>query len=549
MGQMKTPGVYIVEKNAFPNSVVQVPTAVPVFIGHTEKAENGAKSLTEKPWKITSMVEYFNHFGGPPTPLFSITEKKAAPAPKGAKKAAAKEGDEAAAETPAEGAAPAKKFVLDDFTIAQSGNKYSLFYSMLLFFQNGGGPCYVTSIGDYNTDFEPAKFQKGIDLLVKEQEPTMIVMPELVQLEFADCIKIQQYSLMHCAEVMQNRVAILDIFNGDKDRQDPDAGDVINSFREGIGINNLDFASAYYPWINTSIVDDSSLSFLNIEPASLENLKGYMTTELNQPVDDQIAILDPQMDKEKIDKLNIVKQQHVDLIAEVKTDYDLSDPASISKFKSANKSISKVSTIFNSVLKEIKTQINLLPPAAAMAGIFTMVDNSRGVWKAPANVSLNSVVSPSVNITHYDQEDLNAPLSGKSINAIRSFVGEGVLVWGARTLDGNSLDWRYINVRRTMIMLEQSIKFATKAYVFEPNTANTWVTLKSMIRNFLTGIWKQGGLAGAVPEDAFSVHVGLGETMTPDDILEGIMRITVLVAISRPAEFIEITFQQQMQKS
>jgi phage tail sheath protein FI len=184
-----------------------------------------------------------------------------------------------------------------------------------------------------------------------------------------------------------------------------------------------------------------------------------------------------------------------------------------------------------------------------MAGIYTMVDNSRGVWKAPANVSLASVISPSVSISAEQQEDLNVTTAGKSINAIRSFIGEGVLVWGARTLDGNSLDWRYVNVRRTMIMLEESCRLAAKALVFEPNVANTWVTIKSMIQNFLTGIWKRGGLAGAVPEDAFSVHVGLGETMTPDDILEGILRVTVLVAMVRPAEFIEITFQQQMQKS
>ena len=89
----------------------------------------------------------------------------------------------------------------------------------------------------------------------------------------------------------------------------------------------------------------------------------------------------------------------------------------------------------------------------------------------------------------------------------------------------------------------------TIAYVFENNNANTWVTVKSTIRNFLTGIWKRGGLAGASPDDAFSVFVGLGETMTPEDILEGILRVTVLVAITRPAEFIEITFQQQMQQS
>jgi phage tail sheath protein FI len=178
-----------------------------------------------------------------------------------------------------------------------------------------------------------------------------------------------------------------------------------------------------------------------------------------------------------------------------------------------------------------------------------MVDNSRGVWKAPANVSLNAVVSPAVNITHDDQEDLNVTTQGKSINAIRPFIGEGTLVWGARTLDGNSQDWRYINVRRTMIMLEESIRLATKAYVFENNDANTWVTIKSMINNFLTGIWKRGGLAGSAAADAFSVHVGLGETMTPNDILDGILRVTVLVALIRPAEFIEITFQQQMQKS
>ena len=98
-------------------------------------------------------------------------------------------------------------------------------------------------------------------------------------------------------------------------------------------------------------------------------------------------------------------------------------------------------------------------------------------------------------------------------------------------------------------MLEESIKLAAKAYVFENNNANTWVTVKSTIRNFLTGIWKRGGLAGAIPDDAFSVFVGLGETMTPEDILEGILRVTVLVAITRPAEFIEITFQQQMQQS
>jgi phage tail sheath protein FI len=183
-----------------------------------------------------------------------------------------------------------------------------------------------------------------------------------------------------------------------------------------------------------------------------------------------------------------------------------------------------------------------------MAGIYTMVDNNVGVFQSPANVSLGSVINPAVSITHNEQEDLNVPLSGKAVNAIRTFPGKGVLVWGARTLDGNSQDFRYISVRRTHIMIEQSIKNATQAYVFEPNTANTWTSIKSMLSNFLTNIWAQGALAGATPADAFSVDVGLGTTMTPVDILDGILRVSIKVAITRPAEFIIITFEQQMQK-
>jgi hypothetical protein len=98
-------------------------------------------------------------------------------------------------------------------------------------------------------------------------------------------------------------------------------------------------------------------------------------------------------------------------------------------------------------------------------------------------------------------------------------------------------------------MIEQSLKAASEAYVFEPNVVNTWVSIRGMMNNFLKDQWKQGALAGGTPEDAFSVDIGLGVTMTATDILDGIMRITVKLAVTRPAEFIVITFQQQMQKS
>ena len=151
-----------------------------------------------------------------------------------------------------------------------------------------------------------------------------------------------------------------------------------------------------------------------------------------------------------------------------------------------------------------------------------------------------------IQINHTEQESLNIDaISGKSINAIRSFPGIGVLVWGARTLDGNSLDWRYINVRRTMICIEQSCKNACKSFVFEPNDANTWLNIKAMIENFLNTLWRQGGLAGATPNDAFFVQCGLGTTMTSNDILDGKLIVNIGVALTRPAEFIVISFKQQ----
>ena len=496
MAAMKTPGVYIVEKNAFPNSVVEVATAVPAFIGHTEIAVNGNKSLTNKPWRITSMAEYRSYFGGEPSPVFEIQE--------------------------AEGSEPELMLGGKGYKLVQSNPAYSLYYNMLLFYANGGGPCYIVSVGDYTKDFEADKFTAGVETLVKEQEPTVVLVPEAVCLAKEACVGVQQAVLMHCGNKMKNRFAILDVFGGYKGRQDPD-GDSVMEFREAIGSNFLAFGAAYYPWLNTSVVSEKSITYANVD---IPKLKELLEAEIAEWKDEnRQAQLTEQL----------VKLEDAELAP---VDRDLLHTILLQN-----------SQVYRSVLKEIRQKVNLLPPGAAMAGLYTMVDNTRGVWKAPANYSLCNVVTPTVNISHDDQEDLNVPLSGKAVNAIRTFTGEGVKVWGARTLDGNSLDWRYINVRRTMIFLEESVKNAARAYVFDPNEANTWLNIKSMIENFLRGVWKRGGLAGAVPEDAYSVHVGLGDTMTPEDILEGIMRITVLVAITRPAEFIEITFQQQMQKS
>ena len=182
-----------------------------------------------------------------------------------------------------------------------------------------------------------------------------------------------------------------------------------------------------------------------------------------------------------------------------------------------------------------------------IAGIYAAVDNARGVWKAPANVSVSDVIQPTIQITAENQDGMNVdPTAGKSVNAIRAFTGIGTLVWGARTLAGNDNDWRYVNVRRFCIFAEESIRKATMQFVFEPNDANTWVKVKGMIENFLTTLWRQGALMGSKPVDAFSVSVGLGTTMTALDILEGRMIVVVGLCPVRPAEFIILQFVQTM---
>ena len=205
---------------------------------------------------------------------------------------------------------------------------------------------------------------------------------------------------------------------------------------------------------------------------------------------------------------------------------------------------------YKSIIDKVKNTVNAIPPSATVAGIYAMVDNSRGVWKAPANVSISSVSGPVTLISNAVQDDLNVDTTaGKSINAIRSFTGKGTLVWGARTLAGNDNEWRYISVRRFYNMVEESVKKASGQFVFEPNDANTWVKIKAMIENFLTLMWRQGALAGAKAEHAFFVKVGLGETMTADDILNGYLNVEIGMAVVRPAEFIILKFSHKMQES
>jgi uncharacterized protein len=365
--------------------------------------------------------------------------------------------------------------------------KYYMYYQMQMYFGNGGGPCYIIPTGAYSAagNVVAADLQIGLLVLETLDEPTLIVFPDGPSISSNGVYGVYASALAQC-EKLQDRFVIMDLAHG----TDNIAHAERTAFRGGIGNNSLKYGAAYYPWLKTDVGYQYD--------EALVTIAGYDTNA--DPADDP--------------KLNLGGLSK-DVYYKVKAQLD-----------------------------NIKLD---LPPSAAMAGLFAFVDSTRGVWKAPANVSVSKVLGLTTELNDEQQKEYNVSVdSGKSINVIRSFSGRGFIVWGARTLDGNNNEWRYVNVRRFFNMVEESVKKAMNNYVFEPNDANTWVKVKAGIENFLTLQWRAGALQGAKPEQAFFVNIGLGTTMSSFDVLEGRMIVQIGMAVVRPAEFIILEFMHKL---
>lgn len=458
----RTPGVYIEEIPKFPPSIAPVETAIPAFIGYTEKAQDVVPDdLNLKPKRISSLLEYEKYFGG------------------------AQKEENIAVTIDENGKAVA---ILAEADRSQ----HIMYYALQLFFANGGGPCFIVSVGPYKalgTDVVGTELDAGLQVLVKKDEPTLIVFPEAQFLPIAEYEPLMDAALLQCA-TLQDRFVIMDLHGGTASLSDPDTVllDAVDAFRDGVGTLNLKYGAVYAPNLET--------------------------------------VLDYAFDEAEVDVTTPTGTDTLDAL------------------KATN------NQGYEAAIAAIRDLPCKLPPAGAIAGIYAAVDNSRGVWKAPANVSVATVIRPTIEFSNVEQDQMNIDaVAGKSVNAIRSFVGKGTLVWGARTLDGNSNEWRYINVRRLFNFVEESTKKATEQFVFEPNDANTWVRVQAMIENFLTVLWRQGALQGVKPEHAFYVAVGLGKTMTPLDILEGRMIVEIGMAAVRPSEFIILRFSHKMAES
>jgi uncharacterized protein len=466
----KTPGVYIEEISKFPPSVAEVETAIPAFIGYTAQAKVRGVDYHElkkvAPVRITSLLEYEQFFGqAQPETGITVTVT-------------------AAGEVNAAIASP---------------SPHNMYYSLQAYFANGGGPCYIVSVGKPTGTIVKADLEPGLTAIEQEDEITLIVFPEILSLTTpGDSAGLYDAALAQCAK-LQDRFVVMD---AKLDTPNVSVFNAAASFRSsGIGNNNLKYGAAYGPQVAT--IFDYQYKETNVD------------VTFNLPPVDGVtpAPSTVKMDTIQPDKASDKGQFHP-------------------LVKSAIASLPVV-----------------LPAAPLVVGVYAAVDSSRGVWKAPANVSLSSVVGPTIKITNEDQENLNLDTTGKAINAIRAFTGKGTLIWGARTLAGNDNEWRYVPVRRFFNMAEESIKKATEGFVFEPNDANTWTKVRAMIENFLTLQWRAGALQGAKPEQSFYVKVGLNETMTALDILEGRMIIEIGMAVVRPAEFIILKFSHKMAES
>jgi phage tail sheath protein FI len=463
MPEYTTPGIYIEEIPNLP-TVTSVPTAIPAFIGYTQKAQLiEAGDLLDKPFRITSITEYENHFG------FADEEK----------------GIEIIFENDGNNLAVVG-------TVNQKKRSYYLmYYSLQLFFLNGGGPCYIVSVGNYRSDgiIKVTDLKRGLRQVKKIDEVTLLLFPDAINLKsYKNYYTLYKKAMEQCV-ALEDRFTILNVFHTSNDLSKWKKDVALLRSSLNVSTDHLKYAAAYFPRL-------------------------YTTIQFN-----------------KNDELVKIVSNHAG---------DL--PATLEELKSVN------TGYYDLAVNAIKHIEMRLPASPAVAGVYAQTDSEKGVWKSPANINIDAAIRPEYVLTQQEQEEMNNEDSqGKYINIIRTFTGKGpAIIWGARTLAGNDNEWRYISVLRYFNMVGESCKEATESFVFEPNDTNTWNKVRTLIENYLLQQWRAGALMGAKPEEAFFVKVGLGTTMTQDDINNAIMNVEIGMAVIRPAEFIILRFSHKM---
>lgn len=503
-----TRDAYVQPPADYPTGIVGVDTAVPCFVGYTATARGAdGGDLTQVATPIASMDAFVARFGEP--------------AGRYRLQPSAADGSDAIA-------------LADGVTahLVATAHGFALHDSMRAYFANGGGACWVVSAGSCADVPMAEALLAGIAVTAALREPTMLAVPEAVLLPQADYAQVIAAMLQCCARA-GDRMALLDV----QELAATDGGTAdVAAFRAtlaGVPSTQWRYGAAYFPSL---LIGDDPADLSCFDPAGLDALRHLLAqlaaATLPPPAR---AVADAMI--ARIGK-GVARAEPADW--GLPPDPDLVTHAQLTAQLRA--SLPAVEPLFAAIAAHRRT----VPPSGAMAGIWCANDRARGVWNAPANLGIALALGPTLPIDEARQADLTAPPHGLAINAIRTFQTAGTLVWGARTLDSLSLDWRYIPIRRLVTFIEQSVRRGLQTLVFAPNTAVTWVTASAMISAFLHGIWQMGGLEGASAADAYAVQVGLGATMTPQDILDGRLLVSITLHVGGPGEWIELSFQQQL---
>ncbi|GAB4359045.1 MAG: hypothetical protein Kow00114_11660 [Kiloniellaceae bacterium] len=475
MPEYRAPGVYVEETAAVPPAIAPVETAVPVFIGYTAKVwARGGGRTDRQALRVSSFADYARLFGRAPLHDVSVSVAKRVDA------------------------SGKLLGVTVDWAGFDPVPRHFMAYGAQAYFLNGGTGCFVYSLGRYRAP-RRADFLDALETLETVDGPTLLVMPDAALLDDSDYAAVLDAALASCAR-RRDRFLVADVARAVPGETDTETS-LGTSFRSAITGDStlLRYGAAYFPYLETDL---------------------------------PLRISDPRVQISGFEIVTVAPDGSESVMA-------VPDAAGRSLNDGDLRLRTKEPEVYRAVRTFVRDARATVPPSGAVAGLYARVDATQGVWKAPAGAALAAVRQPAVAVDDAFQQALNVdPAAGKSVNAIRVFPGRGTLVWGARSLAGNDSEWRYVNVRRFALFLEQSLTCGLQWAVFEPNDANIWARLRQAAETFLVGLWRQGALQGTKPEQAFAVAAGLGSTMTETDIAAGRIVVQVGFAPLRPAEFI-----------
>lgn len=484
--QIAFPGIYIVEDNSLALSISGRSTAIPVFVGVFAPRDGVPVGECVR---VENWMDFTSKFY-----TQALVARITADAAEAVSSTKTRKKKSAATQEQREPVATVSGNTLKEVGLALGS------FSLRHYFENGGGTCYVLNLSNPDMEFD-------VDTLAS----AIAEVPDITLLVYCEYLKADKDLAVYTA-----LNALLSINQGYFLLADSPGGNTVSGLE-------LTQTAAYYPAFETNYKAQSIYKGEEVDLSATEVLlKGY---------DDYptLSRLKAALDADVNDELEEEQKLYDDLVSQVEA------------------LLNSASSIY-------------LRASPAMAGLYAVTDRTRGVWKAPANIAVAGVKSlveingiSETPTPAYMTPSKLADVHAAGVNAIRSFFGKGVVVWGARTLKGTEQNsdpnWIYVPVRRLFNSVERDVKAAMGRAMFEPNHSATWETVRSTIDNYLFGLWKEGALQGVKPQEGYFVQVGLGVTMTKQDIDEGNLIVEIGLAAVRPVEFVILRFTQNIEEA